>query len=79
MDLEAARTAMIDSQVRPNDVTDRRLISAMAAVPRETFVPAARVALPSLNNVNQRLAGSPARRGLYAGALGLSTRNAKDF
>lgn len=29
---------MIDSQVRPNDVTDRRLISAMAAVPRETFV-----------------------------------------
>ena len=38
MDLEAARTAMIDSQVRPNDVTDRRLISAMAAVPRETFV-----------------------------------------
>jgi protein-L-isoaspartate(D-aspartate) O-methyltransferase len=44
VDLEAARTAMIDSQVRPNDVTDRRLISAMAAVPREIFVPAARVA-----------------------------------
>ncbi|MEQ1611068.1 MAG: protein-L-isoaspartate O-methyltransferase [Hyphomonadaceae bacterium] len=42
MDLEAARTAMIDSQVRPNDVTDRRLISAMAAVPREHFVPASR-------------------------------------
>ncbi len=38
MDLEAARTAMIDSQVRVNDVTDRRLISAMNAVPRETFV-----------------------------------------
>jgi protein-L-isoaspartate(D-aspartate) O-methyltransferase len=31
---------MIDSQVRPNDVTDRRLIAAMAAVPREAFVPA---------------------------------------
>lgn len=29
---------MIDSQVRVNDVTDRRLISAMNAVPRETFV-----------------------------------------
>lgn len=42
MDLEAARTAMIDSQVRPNDVTDRRLIAAMAAVPREAFVPEAR-------------------------------------
>lgn len=42
MDLEAARTAMIDSQVRPNDVTDRRLIGAMSSVPREVFVPAAR-------------------------------------
>lgn len=42
MDLEAARTAMIDSQVRPNDVTDRRLIGAMSAVPREIFVPASR-------------------------------------
>ncbi len=38
MDLEAARTAMIDSQVRVNDVTDRRLIAAMMAVPREVFV-----------------------------------------
>jgi protein-L-isoaspartate(D-aspartate) O-methyltransferase len=45
MDLEAARTAMIDSQVRPNDVTDRRLIAAMASVARETFVPAGREAL----------------------------------
>jgi protein-L-isoaspartate(D-aspartate) O-methyltransferase len=42
LDLEAARTAMIDSQVRPNDVTDRRLIAAMGAVHRETFLPAAR-------------------------------------
>src|SRR5262245_5902431 len=33
---------MIDSQVRPNDVTDRRLIAAMASVPREVFVPAGR-------------------------------------
>jgi protein-L-isoaspartate(D-aspartate) O-methyltransferase len=33
---------MIDSQVRPNDVTDRRLIEAMAAVPREAFTPANR-------------------------------------
>lgn len=33
---------MIDSQVRPNDVTDRRLISAMASVAREAFVPASR-------------------------------------
>lgn len=39
MDLEAARAAMIDSQVRTNDVTDRRLIAAMGAVQRELFVP----------------------------------------
>jgi protein-L-isoaspartate(D-aspartate) O-methyltransferase len=42
VDLEAARIAMIDSQVRVNDVTDRRLISAMISVPREVFVPAAK-------------------------------------
>lgn len=45
MDLEAARTAMIDSQVRVNDVTDRRLIAAMASVAREAFVPAGRRAV----------------------------------
>jgi protein-L-isoaspartate(D-aspartate) O-methyltransferase len=33
---------MIDSQVRPNDVTDRRLIAAIADVAREAFVPDAR-------------------------------------
>ncbi len=31
---------MIDNQVRPSDVTDRRLISAMGSVAREVFVPA---------------------------------------
>ncbi len=45
MDMEAARTALIDSQVRPNDVTDRRLIAAMAALPREDFLPEFRKAL----------------------------------
>lgn len=42
MDLEAARTAMIDTQVRTNDVTDRRLIAAMGGVPRECFLPPGR-------------------------------------
>ncbi len=36
---EAARHAMVDSQVRPNKVTDARLIAAMRAVPREAFLP----------------------------------------
>ena len=30
---------MVDSQVRPSDVTDLRIIDAMLAVPREAFVP----------------------------------------
>lgn len=42
VDLEAARAAMIDSQVRVNDVTDRRLIGAMSVIRRELFVPPAR-------------------------------------
>lgn len=37
---EAARTAMVDSQVRPNRVTDPRLIAAMRTLPREAFLPA---------------------------------------
>jgi protein-L-isoaspartate(D-aspartate) O-methyltransferase len=34
-----ARAMMVDSQVRPNKVTDRRIIEAMRSLPRERFVP----------------------------------------
>lgn len=34
------RSAMIDSQLRPNDVIDAAVVGAMAAVPREAHVPA---------------------------------------
>lgn len=37
MDTAAARKAMVDSQVRVNDVTDRALQAALLAVPRERF------------------------------------------
>jgi len=37
----AARRHMVDSQLRPNRVTDDRVVDAMLAVPREAFVPAA--------------------------------------
>ncbi len=37
---EAARHAMVDSQVRPNKVTDPRIIAAMRRLPREAFLPA---------------------------------------
>ena len=35
----ATRTLMVDGQVRPNKVYDRRLLDAMRLVPRERFVP----------------------------------------
>lgn len=41
-DFAARRTMMVDTQVRPNDVTKFPVIQAMLAIPREEFVPAAR-------------------------------------
>ena len=37
MDFQTARKAMVDSQVRVNDVTDRSLQAALMTVPRETL------------------------------------------
>ncbi len=34
------RRGMVDSQVRANDVTDHRIVTAMMEIPREEFVPA---------------------------------------
>jgi protein-L-isoaspartate(D-aspartate) O-methyltransferase len=39
VDFQAARRAMVDGQVRTNDVTNLDLIDAMLDVPREAFVP----------------------------------------
>jgi protein-L-isoaspartate(D-aspartate) O-methyltransferase len=39
MDLQSARKNMVDSQVRPNQVNDARVIAAMRALPREAFAP----------------------------------------
>jgi len=38
-DYAARRTTMVDTQVRPSDVTKFPIIAAMLLVPRETFVP----------------------------------------
>lgn len=38
-DYEAARQAMVDSQLRPQGVSDPAVIAAMSLVPRERFVP----------------------------------------
>ena len=39
LNTETARHAMIEQQIRPWDVTDMRVLGALAAVPRERFVP----------------------------------------
>ena len=44
-DFAAARLNMIESQVRPNGITDHRIIAAMASLAREDFVPAWRRAV----------------------------------
>jgi len=41
IDFKAARTAMVDRQVRPADVTDYAIIEAMLWAPRERFAPLA--------------------------------------
>ena len=44
-DFGAARRAMIDSQLRPEGVVDAAVVNAIAALPRENFVPPASRAL----------------------------------
>jgi protein-L-isoaspartate(D-aspartate) O-methyltransferase len=43
MDFTAARSHMLEGQIRVNDVTDPALRAALAATPREVYVPAALV------------------------------------
>ena len=45
VDFAAARLNMVESQVRPADVTDVRLHDAMRTLPRESFLPPARAYL----------------------------------
>ena len=45
MDFAGQRRNMVDGQIRPNRVTDERILEAMLAIPRELFVPKARRAL----------------------------------
>lgn len=42
IDFSVARLNMVESQVRPNGITDRRIIAAIETVPREHFVPESR-------------------------------------
>jgi protein-L-isoaspartate(D-aspartate) O-methyltransferase len=49
VDFRAARRAMVDGQIRTNDVTNLDLIDAMLDVPREAFVPERLAALAYLD------------------------------
>jgi protein-L-isoaspartate(D-aspartate) O-methyltransferase len=49
VDFQAVRRAMVDGQVRTNDVTNLDLIDAMLAIPREAFVPEHLAALAYLD------------------------------
>ena len=39
VDFDQQRLTMVEFQLRPNEVTDRRLLAAMRTLPRERFVP----------------------------------------
>ena len=61
------RHNMVESQVRPSDVVDRRIVRAMAAVEREAFVPAAQRAIAYMDEaVPVEPAGRGPRRCLLA-------------
>ncbi len=64
IDYAHARTVMVDNQLRTSGITDRRLLTAMGEVPRETFVPEVRRPLayidrPIALNASRKL-GAPA-------------------
>jgi protein-L-isoaspartate(D-aspartate) O-methyltransferase len=63
-DFASARRNMVDSQIRPNAVTDRRIIAALLEIPREQFVPAGRRALAYIDEdlpISEVRAGGAAR------------------
>src|SRR4051794_35853495 len=67
--LSIARQNMVDGQVRPNDVTDLRILDAMLTVPREAFVPESKRALAYLDRNLDITEGSAAKRCLIKPAV----------
>lgn len=59
MDFKTARRHMVESQVRPNDVTDLRLQAALETTPREVFLPSE---LRAQAYVERELEYAPGRR-----------------
>ena len=63
IDSKQQRINMVESQVRPSDVTDRRIIRAMLEVPREAFVPASLQALAYMDEAVPAAEGADGRPG----------------
>lgn len=79
MDMEAARINMIESQLRPNRVTDTALLTAILATPREKFVPRkyrsmayADAEIPMSEQKDGRFLTSPMPQARLIQALGIS-------
>ncbi len=67
VDIAEQRLNMVESQIRPSDVTDRAIIQAMQDIPRERFVPQQVAGLAYMDEALplSTSAGQP-RRGLMA-------------
>jgi protein-L-isoaspartate(D-aspartate) O-methyltransferase len=64
VDFAEQRTNMVESQVRPSDITDRRIIRAMLDVARETFCPPSSKATAYMDldvKIASAVPGQPAR------------------
>ena len=64
IDFARQRLTMVETQLRPNAVTDTRLLAAMRTLPRERFVPARLAALAYMDEgieVFPATDGAPAR------------------
>jgi protein-L-isoaspartate(D-aspartate) O-methyltransferase len=69
-DFAAARLNMVESQVRPNGVTDHRILAAMGDIAREEFVPAGRRPVAYVDDDVLVSEGPPARYLMEAMVLG---------
>jgi len=61
IDFAEMRRAMVDAQVRANDVTDLRIVAAMMETPRERFVPASLRSFAYIDDDLLVKEGAPAR------------------
>lgn len=62
---ELARANMVESQVRPNDVHDPRLLETLYRIPREVFVPASQRSLAYVDDHIRVAAANSARPARY--------------